>query len=263
MTLPIYQVDAFTDQLFAGNPAAVIPLKNEWLPGDLMQAIAAENNLSETVFFIFAANKYHIRWFTPFYEVDLCGHATVAAAFVLKHKLGFEDDFINFESKSGTLGVSFEGDWITLDFPTMELFDYQNDDLVGFIGQKPVKQYKAKDDVFLVFENENIITNLDPNFDKLKEVEARGIICTAISSQKEVDFVSRFFAPRYGINEDPVTGSAHTKLIPYWAQELGKTTLTAQQISKRGGLLRCKHLGDRVKIAGKAKLYMIGEIFIS
>lgn len=263
MTLAIYQVDAFANQLFTGNPAAVIPLQSEWISDELMQAIAAENNLSETVFFIFKNNKYHIRWFTPFYEVDLCGHATVAAAFVLKHKLAYSSNHLSFESKSGTLGVHFEEDWISLDFPSMELFEYKNESLAANLGQNMVKQFKAKDDLFLVFEHEDQIKNLRPNFENLKEIEARGIICTAPSSQDGIDFVSRFFAPRYGINEDPVTGSAHTKLIPYWSQELGKTKLVALQLSKRGGYLRCEHLGKRVKIAGKAKLYMIGEIFIS
>ncbi|SOE22826.1 phenazine biosynthesis protein PhzF family [Spirosomataceae bacterium TFI 002] len=263
MTLPIYQVDAFAEKLFAGNPAAVIPLNDAWLPDELMQSIATENNLSETVFFIHKDNKYHIRWFTPYYEVDLCGHATVAAAFVLKQKLGYQAEHLSFESKSGTLGVIFDEDWISLDFPSMDLSPYKNEEISVYLGQKPLKQFRAKDDIFIVFENESQIANLNPNFDKLKEIEARGIICTAKSSQAEIDFVSRFFAPRYGINEDPVTGSAHTKLIPFWSKELGKTKLTALQISKRGGFLRCEHLENRVKIAGKAKLYMIGEIFIS
>jgi PhzF family phenazine biosynthesis protein len=262
MTLPIYQVDAFADKLFAGNPAAVIPLQSEWLKEEMMQSIASENNLSETVFFINRDGQYFIRWFTPFYEVDLCGHATVAAAFVLKHHLAYNGDTLKFESNSGPLGVTFDRDWISLDFPSMELIDFNDEFISGYLGQKPLQQFKSKDDILLIFDNENQIADLSPNFDKLKKVQARGIICTAPSNRSGIDFVSRFFAPKYGINEDPVTGSAHTKLIPYWSEKLGKEDLIALQISKRGGLLRCKHLGSRVKIAGKAKLYMIGQIFI-
>lgn len=262
MILPIYQVDAFANELFAGNPAAVIPLADQWLPEETMQSIAMENNLSETVFFIKTDKKYHIRWFTPKYEVDLCGHATVAAAFVIKFQLGYAPNTLSFESKSGSLGVKFENDWIYLDFPAMQIQEHQDDRLSEIIGQKIKEIWIAKDDIMIVLENEKAVANLAPNFHLLKEIKARGIICTAKSDQTDIDFVSRFFAPIHGIDEDPVTGSAHTKLIPYWSKVLQKNKLTAKQISQRGGLLKCQKLGKRVSIGGQAKVYLKGEIYI-
>ncbi len=262
MNLPIYQVDAFTSNLFGGNPAAVIPL-DYWLDHNLMQAIASENNLSETAYFVPEGEGFRIRWFTPATEVDLCGHATLATAHVLFDHLNYGKSEILFQSKSGILKVIKAGDLLELDFPATELSreSVPEDILAGF-NYKPIEKYKANEDFLLVFENESQISQLDPDFAALKKVKSRGIICTAISEDPEIDFVSRFFAPAAGINEDPVTGSAHTKLIPYWSKKLNKTEMIARQISARGGELFCKLDDDRVKIGGKAVSYLHGEIII-
>jgi PhzF family phenazine biosynthesis protein len=260
MRLPIYQIDAFADQVFGGNPAAVIPLK-KWLPDETMQQIAMENNLSETAFFIPFENGFHIRWFTPATEVNLCGHATLATAYVLFNHLKFNEKEIRFQSRTGVLKVKKEGELIVLDFPTSEVKKAELPaNIEKAFGIKPQKSFKGREDLMFVFVNHEAIENLKPDFHFLKTLEMRGIIATAPS--EKFDFVSRFFAPREGIDEDPVTGSAHTMLIPYWAERLGKKELVAKQISKRGGVLHCKYLGERVEIGGKAVTYLVGEITV-
>jgi len=267
MTLRLYQLDAFTDQLFGGNPAAVCPL-TEWLPDETMQAIARENNLAETAFYVPTENGYHIRWFTPTVEVDLCGHATLATAYVVFFlEKTTEDDKVDFDSRSGILHVCREGDWLILNFPSDPTHIAIQPPAIetSLNGTKPVEVLKGGTDYLLVFQNEQQIVDLDPDFRELATIPARGVIVTAPgngSDKEPVDFVSRFFAPQSGIDEDPVTGSAHTTLIPYWAERLGKTVLTARQVSKRGGYIRCKHLGERVEISGQVKLYLTGEIQI-
>ncbi|MFD2933246.1 PhzF family phenazine biosynthesis protein [Spirosoma flavum] len=276
----IYQLDAFTDKLFAGNPAAVVPL-NEWLSDERMQQIAAENNLAETAFYVKTDENasYHIRWFTPTVEVDLCGHATLAAgyvAFFLENNTNdsSDNDQIYFDSRSGLLKVcrSKDGGWLTLDFPadTVQKANVQPPALLTSMGEKPLAVYKGKTDYMLVYETQEQIEALKPDFREMSSVPARGIIVTAPGSASDadgesVDFVSRFFGPQSGIDEDPVTGSAHTTLVPYWAEKLGKIELTARQLSKRGGYLRCKFNDDgespsRVDISGQVQLYMTGEI---
>lgn len=270
----IYQLDAFTDKLFAGNPAAVVPLA-EWLPDEQMQRIAAENNLAETAFYVKTdeENTYHIRWFTPTVEVDLCGHATLATGYVvffLENDLPANDQ-IFFNSRSGLLKVC-RGDngWLTLDFPAdpVHKANVQPPALIASMGEKPVGIFKGKTDYMLVYETQAQIEALQPDFREMSSVPARGVIVTAPGQNNQgetVDFVSRFFGPQSGIDEDPVTGSAHTTLVPYWAEKLGKTELTARQLSKRGGYLRCKLNDDgenpaRVDISGQVQLYLTGEI---
>ena len=265
--LRIYQLDAFTDQLFGGNPAAVVPLtdQNEWLPDAHMQAIAAENNLSETAFYIRAETGYHIRWFTPTVEVDLCGHATLATGYVVffLEEQPAEPE-ITFDSRSGPLTVRREADgWLLLDFPADTLAKtavHPPALTTGLIGAKPLEIHRGKTDFMVVYASQADVESLTPDFRELMTVPARGIIVTAPGL--DVDFVSRFFGPQSGVDEDPVTGSAHTTLIPYWAEKLEKTTLTARQISDRGGYLRCKLNREtgRVDIAGQVQLYMKGEL---
>ncbi|CAN5470517.1 PhzF family phenazine biosynthesis protein [soil metagenome] len=260
MKLTIYQVDAFTKNVFAGNPAAVCPLES-WIDAELMQKIAFENNLSETAFFLKSEDVYEIRWFTPTFEIDLCGHATLASAFVIFEVLKAEESLVKFHSlKSGELSVEKNGDLLILDFPSrpVERCDAP-DGLIEAIGKEPKEILKARD-YFLVYENEQEIADIAPNFSKLLDIDAHGFIVTAKGDNS--DFVSRFFAPEVGVFEDPVTGSAHCNLIPYWSEKLGKTELFARQISARGGELFCELKGDRVKIGGNAVLYLKGEIFI-
>lgn len=261
MSQKIYQIDAFADVLFSGNPAAVCPLDN-WLDADIMQKIAAENNLAETAFTVPVENGFEIRWFTPTVEVDLCGHATLASAFVLINFEGFTDDKINFFSKnSGTLTVTKNGDLFTLNFPSDSLQKIENlSQFKNCFAHQPIEAYQGKTDYLLIFENESQIVNMKPNFSEIAKINARGIIVSSIS--ENFDFVSRFFGPNCGVNEDPVTGSAHTTLTPFWAEKLGKTKLTAKQISKRGGVLECELKNDRILISGKCKTYLKGEIFI-
>ena len=261
MMYKLYQVDAFTDKLFGGNPAAVCPLR-EWLPDDLLQKIAMENNLAETAFYVQRGDQYDIRWFTPKIEVDLCGHATLAAAFVLFHWEGHSGDAISFYSpRSGSLSVSRSSDLLTLDFP-VDLFHSipVSSEIVSCFDRQPLEAYKGKTDYMLVFEKESDVRDIRPKFDSIAALEARGVIITAKGD--DVDFVSRFFAPQSGIMEDPVTGSAHTTLTPYWSEKLNKTEMSAIQLSERKGYLQCKLLGDRVGISGRAKLYLAGEICI-
>jgi PhzF family phenazine biosynthesis protein len=260
MEIKIYQIDAFTDKVFSGNPAAVCPL-NSWLPDEMLQNIAMENNLAETAFYVFEKEGPRIRWFTPTVEVDLCGHATLATAFVLFNHENYKGDKIVFNSRSGTLTVTKVGEIITLNFPVDKLVEVPAvPTLEQALGAKPLKTFKGKTDYMLVFEREDQITSMKPDFKTIATVKARGIIVTAKGNS--VDFVSRFFGPQSGIDEDPVTGSAHTSLSPYWASTLTKTELTALQLSKRQGKLRCKLLGDRVEISGTAKSFLVGKITI-
>lgn len=260
-TLTIYQVDAFTDHVFGGNPAAVCIL-NHWLPSSIMQSIALENNLSETAFLVKESDQYHIRWFTPTVEVDLCGHATLAAAHILfENNLvpGVAIDF--FSQRSGLLQVQkTENDLITLNFPADHLTDVHHDEhLIAPFSIAPQKVYKGKTDYLMVYQQEGEVRALEVDFTALAKIDCRGVIVTAKGDF--VDFVSRFFAPQSGVDEDPVTGSAHTTLTPYWSKVLDKKVLTAQQISSRLGSLKVEDAGDRVKISGTAITYLKGEIY--
>ena len=259
MKLKIYQVDAFTENNFGGNPAAVIPL-DTWLSDQTMQLIAEENNLSETAFFVPEGRYYHIRWFTPNSEVELCGHATLAAAFVIFNYLIDSITEITFKSLSGLLSVKKLNNILTLDFPSQspKICNIPKR-LVEGLGKKP-ESCLSNEDYLAIYKSENDILNISPDFEILKKLDLRGVIITAPG--KKYDFVSRAFYPKYGILEDPVTGSAHTQLIPYWADIFGKLKLNAKQISKRSGELLCEKKGDRVLISGYAKIYMIGEIEI-
>jgi len=261
MNIPIYQADAFTDKLFGGNPAAICPL-NEWLPDETMQKIAIENNLAETAFFVKNETGYKLRWFTPEYEMDLCGHATLASAHILFTQLGYQADTIEFETvKAGTLIVKKDGDKYTMDFPSRPPIHIEPPvGLVDALGEKQPLEVLRSRDFFLVYESENDIRDISPDFFALSKMDTVGVIVTAPG--KDVDFVSRFFAPGAGIPEDPVTGSAHCNLIPYWAEKLGKNKLHALQISSRKGELWCELKGDRVLMSGKAVTYLKGEIFV-
>lgn len=261
ITIPIYQVDAFTDQLFGGNPAAVCPLK-EWLPEATMQQLAAENNLAETAFFIPKGDDYSLRWFTPELEIDLCGHATLATAHVIFTQLGEKRDTIHFYTeKAGILSVGRKGDLYTLDFPSrVPEPAVLPEGLLAALGCSEPKEVLKSRDYLLVFENEAEIAVMKPDFSALAKIPIMGIIISAPGSNS--DFVSRFFIPSAGINEDPVTGSAHCNLIPYWAKKLNKTTLHAYQISSRKGELWCELKGDRVLMSGKAVTYLMGEVYV-
>lgn len=260
MRLTIYQVDAFTNKPFGGNPAAVIPLDN-WIDDNLMQQIAMENNLAETVFFVPEKNGFHIRWFTPELEIDLCGHATLASAYVLYNFLGYDKSTIRFTSKSGELLVMQKGNKLQLNFPSRmpELITAYPDELLKGLGiTNPVAVYKSRDYV-VELENQKQLLQVKPDFGFLNKIDVIGIIITAPGI--DCDFVSRFFAPNCGVPEDPVTGSAHSTLIPFWAQKLNKNSLYARQLSQRGGELWCELLKDeRVLIAGECVFYMKGEI---
>lgn len=261
LKLKIYQVDAFTDKVFSGNPAAVCPL-DTWLPDEILQKMAMENNLAETAFYVKKDNGYQIRWFTPSVEVDLCGHATLAAAFVLYNYEGHPNSEISFSSnRSGILKVNQQDGFLILNFPT-DIFEPVTlfPELIAGLNIKPIEAFKGKTDYMLVFKNEDEIKNLKPDFQLIGKLKARGIIVTAKGDH--VDFVSRFFAPQSGINEDPVTGSAHTTLTPYWAKKIGKNDLVAIQLSERKGYLKCKYLNERVEISGQGKAYLTGEITI-
>jgi PhzF family phenazine biosynthesis protein len=260
MIIPIYQVDAFTDHIFGGNPAAVCPLQ-EWIEKDLMQKIAEENNLSETAFFVPKDDYFEIRWFTPKVEINLAGHPTLATAWVIFNELNYPKDEIKFNSPfSGELIIEKKDDLITMDFPSNKAEPISSpENLIKGLGKKPFKVLKSRD-LLVVYKNQAEIKSIKPDFGLLEKIDTFGIIITA--KGENCDFVSRFFAPRAGINEDPVTGSAHTTLIPYWAEKLKKDKLSAIQLSERIGKLSCEYHGDRVKIAGKAKLFMKGEIYI-
>ncbi len=258
MRLPIYQVDAFTNRLFQGNPAAICPLR-EWLPDDKLQAIALENNLSETAFFVPDGDgRYRLRWFTPTVEVDLCGHATLATAFIILTELTPERSEARFETKSGELIVRREGDRWAMDFPArMPLECEVHPGLIEALGAQPERVLAARD-YLVAYGTEDEVRALKPNMERLAQMDRFAVIVTAPG--REVDFVSRFFAPSKGVPEDPVTGSAHCTLVPYWSQRLGKTKLHALQVSPRGGELWCEHRGDRVTIAGNAVKFLTGTI---
>lgn len=258
--MKIFQVDAFAEKAFSGNPAAVCPL-DQWPDDSAMQNIAMENNQAETAFIVRQGEGFHIRWFTPTVEVDLCGHATLASAHVLYNHLGVQGDVLHFFSpRSGPLNVYRRGELLILDFPTDHVEQVvATEAMMDAFNVAPKEFYKGKTDFMFVYENEDQVLNIVPNLRTIAALPVRGVIITAPGSQ--VDFVSRFFGPQSGIDEDPVTGSAHTTLIPYWAKRLGKDDLAAIQLSKRRGLLACKNLGERVLISGKARTYMIGEIY--
>ena len=259
MELTLYQVDAFASKVFGGNPAAVCPL-DAWLPDSVMQTIAMENNLSETAFFVPAASGFHIRWFTPKSEVDLCGHATLASAYVLYHFLSYKKDVIEFDSKSGPLLVTRREDNLVMDFPCQPPVQCEIPaEIEKAFNHKPLECLRSED-LIVIFEREADVRNANPEMFQLTKLDLRGVAITARSRQ--YDFVARFFAPKYGIPEDPVTGSAYTQLAPYWADKLNKNKLYAKQVSLRGGEVFCEVRGDRVQIAGKAVLYMQGQIFI-
>ncbi len=259
MKITQYQVDAFSTRVFAGNPAAVCPL-DSWLEDELLQAIAAENNLSETAFFVPTANSFKLRWFTPTVEVDLCGHATLATAHVLFTELGYSEPSITFATRSGDLVVTRRDDLLTMNFPAQRLQPCAvSQALCVALGQRPSEVW-AGDIYMAVFDSEATIRSLTPNMERLRELDLSCVIVTAPSTT--VDFVSRFFAPQVGVPEDPVTGSAHCKLTPYWAAKLGRNTLHARQVSQRGGDVYCELLGDRVLLSGHAVTFMRGEIFV-
>jgi PhzF family phenazine biosynthesis protein len=260
MKLTIYQIDAFTNKLFGGNPAAVIPL-DSWIDDALMQQIAMENNLAETVFFVPEKKGFHIRWFTPELEIDLCGHATLASAYVLYHFLGYQQTSILFYSKSGELQVTKKDNLLQLNFPSrmpVLITEYPDELLKGLGIANPVAVYKSRDYV-VELQNEKELKQVRPDFSLLNKIDVIGIIITAPGT--DCDFVSRFFAPNCGIPEDPVTGSSHSSLIPFWAEKLNKQELHARQLSQRQGELWCELLeNDRVLIAGEAVFYLKGEI---
>jgi len=259
MEIPLYQIDAFTNHVFGGNPAAVCPL-NEWIDDGLMQRIAEENNLSETAFFVKRGTQYDIRWFTPKIEIELAGHPTLAAAYVIFNYCNHSTGKISFSSKSGELTVTQDGDLIRMNFPAMEPVKAGENDLLNrALGKQPAELYKTRD-YLAVYNTQDEILSIDPDFGLLKQLDCLGVIVSAPGDG--ADFVSRCFAPAVGINEDPVTGSAHSTLIPFWAQRLKKDTLHAYQLSTRGGELFCRNLGDRVEISGRAVPYLKGTISI-
>lgn len=260
MIIPMYQVDAFSEEIFKGNSAAICILER-WIDDKLMQSIAMENNLSETAFCIVKEDLCELRWFTPEEEIDLCGHATLATAYIIFNYLNYNSNIVKFSTQSGILIVEKNGDDLIMEFPTRKGVETQiTQELIEALGKEPKEVYKSRD-LMVIYENEQDIVDLNPNMEKLKLIDTFGIIVTARG--KSFDFVSRYFAPLCGISEDPVTGSAHCTLIPYWSKILGKKKLIARQLSQRGGILKCENLGDKVKISGKATLFFKGEIKIN
>lgn len=259
MNLPLYQVDAFTAEIFAGNPAAVCLLE-EWPDDCLLQAIAAENNLSETAFLVRNKSGFELRWFTPVTEVALCGHATLASAFVLFSCRQWPEPSVRFMTRqSGTLTVTRQGDLLEMDFPARPAHRRAAPaGLAEALGVTPCEVLDSAEDLLVLVESEAVVRAVRPDFAALARIECRGVIVTAPG--EGCDFVSRFFAPRVGIAEDPVTGSAHCVLTPYWAAVLGRDRLQARQVSQRGGELFCRNAGDRVAISGRAVLYLTGTI---
>jgi len=264
MELPIFQVDAFATEVFKGNPAAVVLLPNE-IPESIMQEIASENNLSETAFVRLDLIPFEIRWFTPTTEVDLCGHATLASAFVLFTEEIFQEEVLNFQSKtSGILKVK-PGDngSLTLDFPVDNLQPSSVKlPFLESLGGTPEEVWEGSTDLILRYSHESLIKNMKPDFAIIREWPYRGVIVTAQADDSNIDFVSRFFGPAVGVDEDPVTGSAHTSLTPFWADKLGKDRLIGKQISQRGGTVFCKQKGNRVQLSGFCQCYMRGSISI-
>jgi PhzF family phenazine biosynthesis protein len=265
MNLPLFWIDAFTDRVFAGNPAAVVPLES-WLPAETMQRIAFENGLAETAFFVPAGpGRYHLRWFTPAVEVKLCGHATLATAHALYGHLGYPGERIIFDSLSGPLTVARRADLrLELDFPATppqpEASDALRRQLAAAVGAEITWLGRTPFDLFAVTSDAPAIAALRPDLAAIAALGGRGLIVTAAGGPGGADFVSRFFAPQAGVPEDPVTGSAHCALVPYWAERLGKNGLLARQVSARGGEILCELSGDRVKMAGHAVLYLKGQI---
>ena len=262
MRIPLYQVDAFTTRLFGGNPAAVCPL-SEWLPEATMQAIAAENNLAETAFFVPQGDGYLLRWFTPTVEVELCGHATLASGYVVTRILAPERRLVIFDTlKAGPLEVTREGDRLAIDFPSWPPETKPADPRVlAALGAWPAESFVARGRTLAVYDHAEDVAALRPDFAAMRRIAGADAIATA-PGRDGVDFVSRYFAPNYGVDEDPVTGSAHCVLTPYWAARLGKEQMTARQISARGGELTCTLRGGRVTIAGHAVLYLEGAITV-
>jgi PhzF family phenazine biosynthesis protein len=260
MRLELFQVDSFTNKIFEGNPAGVI--FSELLSNEVMQKIALENNLSETAFVSEQGNDYRIKWFSPLMEIDLCGHATLAAAHIYFTEINRDADSITFiSSKNGSLEVTRKNNYLYLNFPVDQYAPISiDDDLINMIGETPIEAFKGRDDIMCIFEDESIIYNIEPNKSLLKLFPVRGLIVSAKSL--DYDFVSRCFFPITGVDEDPVTGSAHTTLTPYWAKQLGKDSLLAKQVSSRGGELKCVLEGDRVIIGGEAVTYLKGFITI-
>ncbi len=261
MKLPLYQIDAFASKVFTGNPAAVVPL-GEWLPEETMQAIAMENQLSETAFIIPAEEKVALRWFTPAIEVDLCGHATLASAHVLFSELGWDSDSVVFSSRSGDLTVLNLGAQLEMDFPSDELSSAEPEkaSVAAALGCDVLELWRGRDDYMAMVAGEGVVRGVKPDFREVAALPARGALVTAPGEQ--ADFVSRCFFPVAGIDEDPVTGSAHTTMATYWSKKLGRSSLTAQQLSARGGEVICEAQGDRVKLRGEALTYLRGEIEI-
>ncbi|MFT4520930.1 MAG: PhzF family phenazine biosynthesis protein [Halioglobus sp.] len=263
-TLPIYQIDAFADRAFNGNPAAVMPLDN-WLADELLQAIAMENNLSETAFIVAGDENYALRWFTPEVEVDLCGHATLAAAHALFEHLGHAGDELVFDTRSGELRVSRSSAGLTLDFPVIDLKSQEVDmsvcNALGAPANEAMAPASKGGAVLYVYASEDDVAGLSPDFAALLAATDVSVIVTAPGN--EVDFVSRFFGPQVGLNEDPVTGSAHCSLVPYWAERMGKSRLQARQISQRGGNLDCELRDGRVFMTGTAVTFMQGTVELS
>lgn len=255
-----YVIDAFTDKPFHGNPAGVCPL-TEWLPDDIMQSIASENNLSETAFFVPGGNYYDLRWFTPEAEVDLCGHATLASAFVLMNFIDPSMERVEFHSQSGPLFVSRNGDIFTLDFPSRPPVPFEKPSILERALGVPVLETHESRDVVALVADERTVKSLSPDFALLGQIDTFAVVVTAKGNT--CDFVSRFFTPQEGINEDPVTGSSHSTLIPFWSARLGKKQMIARQLSQRGGELTVEDCGERVKIGGKAVCYLKGEIEIN
>jgi len=268
MKLTIYQVDAFANKVFEGNPAAICPLQ-KWLADDVMQNIAAENNLSETAFFVPTNTGYHIRWFTPVHEVDLCGHATLAAAQVIFQQFEKDKSELYFESKSGALSVSKKREGrntqrLDMNFPSQPPTVCVTPQLIVDAFNTEILECLQSQDYIVVFDSVDSVKKARPDLSLLSKLNLRGVVITArdTNAASGLDFVSRFFAPKYGIDEDPVTGSSFTQLIPYWSEILGKNVLSAKQVSRRGGEVACEYKGERVRISGKAVQYLVGEIEI-
>ena len=259
MRIPIYQVDAFTSNVFGGNPAAVCPL-DAWLPDKTLQSIATENNLSETAYFVKNGDRYDLRWMTPAVEVDLCGHATLASAYVIFKYLDPERKAVAFDTKSGELIVTRQGDLLTLDFPARPPEPVENRELLENALGGEILETWASNDYLVVYGSEDEVRALKPNMSLLMDIDRFAVIVTATG--KDCDFVSRFFAPAKGVPEDPVTGRAHCTLIPFWAKRYGKKSLFARQVSRRGGELWCEDCGERVRISGKGAEFLQGYIDI-
>lgn len=260
MKLTLYQVDAFTNKLFGGNPAAVVPLE-KWIDDELMQQLAMENNLAETVFFVPREDEFYIRWFTPVLEINLCGHATLASSYVLYNFLGYNKPAIIFNSKSGKLVVEKKGNSLLMDFPSWkpEKADVYPDNLQEALGVKEIVAVYKYRDLLVELNTEEDVKNAKPDFTALKNMGEKVIIT---APGKKHDFVSRFFAPVAGVDEDPVTGSAHSQLIPFWSEKLNKSVMQAKQLSQRGGEIYCEQKGDRVIMGGECVFYMKGEFVV-